>query len=481
MSIFSARSIYGAASTALAFAAWGVFSVFFGLVAVFLPGYLAIGLIVIPTAAAAVFLRPEYGIVFVAGLACGLIPPSMLPSAFGFGVGELIIVVIFISVLIGRQGVVSKRVMVSCNPVTWGVFAVLTIWFCISVAYSIAIAGIPVQAALGEARDLGYLVLFPLTILVGQDPVRRRRILFGLVVLAFLFSCGQLLQGVFNVPVFGHAGRLEVLETLGQKSYGVTRSLTRGISIILFALFLFSAGYVAKRMSVLRFFVSAAILSAGVLLTFGRTTFAVAILGLLFVTWVLDKKALPRFLLFMFIGATVAMAGLAAIRPAIIEGLLDRVGNTSNEIEYGASAQWRFLEAELVLPQIESKPILGLGLGAEYRKNYASDVVPEQNRYIHNGYLYVAAKMGIPAVLLLVCFVVGILVHSTRIVRDPLYGSEEKVICAAGGAMMLRFLFASITEPHFMADYGISVICIVAGIIVGARRTESAQVCGRTR
>ena len=45
--------------------------------------------------------------------------------------------------------------------------------------------------------------------------------------------------------------------------------------------------------------------------------------------------------------------------------------------------------------------------------------------------------------------------------------------------MMIRFLVASITEPHFMSDYGLVVIAIAGALVyLGSRRALPSALLG---
>jgi O-antigen ligase len=128
-----------------------------------------------------------------------------------------------------------------------------------------------------------------------------------------------------------------------------------------------------------------------------------------------------------------------------------------------------------MLPHILQHPLTGIGLGADYKGVSGSSVNPDLNRYAHNAYLYMAGKMGVPA-LLLFLLAMGAIYSIGR--REALSGASPwvRVVGAASAAMMIRFVFASMTEPHLMSDKGIVNIAIAGALVILAGRHSGATV-----
>jgi O-antigen ligase len=327
---------------------------------------------------------------------------------------------------------------------------------------------------LGEARDLLFLILLPVALVILRERQRQERFVVALVVLACLFSIGQILQGLFNIPVFGTSG-ISALETLGYREHSTTRTNTHGLSIIIFALFL-TIG--AHTLGVLRrglFIPLFSLLVMGILLTFGRTTFAtVAVCVLVLVTW-LNLKALPR-LAALSVAFLVLVGTLGyAFKPASFDAVIYRMTSVSAELRYGHSAGWRYQEVDAMLPHIADHPLTGLGLGADYKGVSGSSAYPDLNRYMHNAYLYMAGKMGVPALLLFLLMMIAILLIGRRLAKSDA-PPWVRVVGAASAVMMLRFWIASITEPHLMSDHGVATIALCGALVViAARRAPDAR------
>lgn len=438
-----------------------------GLMVAVLPYWFIIAAAVVPIFFCLVAWRLEYGVLAVLALVSGIVHEAFLPS-FGFlRAGDLsLFAVAAIAIASGRK--LSKDP--GKNELKlWIPFALFLTLVPISVVDAYFFQGLPPKDVLGEGRHLMYLLLFPLSVAVLDTKERVQRFLVGLLALGVLFSLGQIMQGIFHVRIFGDSGRLVVAQTLDVKSYGATISNTGGLNIIVLLMFTAASWYVLKAIRTLRFLSLTVLSAVGILLTFGRTTWGATLLGMAVVVYLLGLRRSWPMLLWSLLGATLALAMLIAVKPAMLDALAARATSVEREIEYGSSAAWRYYEAETVLPQIAAHPVLGLGLGAAYRRPAPSDALPEQVRYIHNGYLFVASKMGMPALSLMLWCLGLVFAWSWRSARtepDLKLRGVHAAVCAG----VLSVLLASVTEPHLMRDSSLAYLGVLAGLTVALRR-----------
>jgi hypothetical protein len=371
---------------------------------------------------------------------------------------------------VNSMPVVGSRLL-ACSLGLFGICLV------IAVTTSLAFRGLNPSFVFGEARDLLYLVMLPIAVVVLRPPERQERFVVSIVIVGCLFSVGQILQGVFNIPVFGASG-ISVLETLGHREYSTMRSNTHGLNVIFFSLLLTVGAYVLNVIRKPLFFAVAGLLFVGIVLTFGRTTFAAVLLCGVLVVWWLNPRKMPQLASVLVLTVAGGSAAAAFLKPDSFAAVYHRMTSISAEINYGYSAQWRFWEAEAVLPHIQAHPFAGIGLGADYKGAGGSSARPDLNRYVHNGYLYMAGKMGLPALGFFLLSMASIFAIGRRLAKGGAL-SWTRIIGASGAAMMIRFLFASVTEPHFMSDYGVSIIAIVGALVViGAQRSAAAAEPG---
>lgn len=455
----------------------------FGLVSALLPAWFIFSVLLVPAVAALMLVWPEYGLTALIALTCGLIHPAFVPRVplLGGSVAASDAALVMLALcaawtLAVRDGkAVSGQVPVAgarLLAVALGLFGVL---FLIAVPMSLLIRDVNPSWVLGEARRLAYLLTLPIAVIILRQPAHQKRFVISLVFLGCLFAVGQVFQGVFNIPVFGEKGGMSALETLGREDYGTTRSTTLGIEVIVFALLLTVGAYAVGAVQRTMFFAVAGLLLFGIFLSYGRTTFAVVAICIVIVVAWLDIRKLSKIVALFVLAVAIGASLTALFKPNSLAAIYYRMTSINTEIESGYSAQWRFWEAELMLPQIQKYPFAGVGLGADYKGSSGSSRNPDLNRYVHSGYLYMGGKMGLPALAFFLLAMAAIFAMGRRIAKSN--GSRwTRVVCAACAAMMVNFGLASITEPHFMEDYSLVLIAVSGALVyLSARQATTGH------
>jgi hypothetical protein len=477
----------------LGFLALAGLAVFFGLASAVLPAWFVFSVLLVPAVGALMMVRPEYAITACAAFVCGLIHPAFVPRIPVLGgalaAADFALVMLTIYGLIvfatgtGTGNRLGKFAMkgaaaapVAPAPVPGArLLALAVALFGLALVYavinSLLLLHLNPKFVLGQTRGLLYLAILPISVVILRSEERQRRFVTSLVVLGCLFSIGQVLQGVFKIPVFGEQG-ISVLETLGREDEGTTRSNTFGLNFIVLALLLTVGAYSVGRIGRLKFLLVAGLLSLGIGLTFGRTTFAVVLVCLGVLVWWLDRKKLAQLALLLLIAVAAAAAAGKVFKPESFDAVYFRMTSIGAELDHGYSAQWRLWEFQAMLPHIKEHPLAGIGLGADYKGLSGSSARPELNRYMHNAYFYMAGKMGLPALLLFVLGMLAIFFIGRRAARQHSL-PWSRIVGAAGAVMMIRFFLASITEPHLMSDYGVVVIAICGALVYLAARRPS--------
>lgn len=455
-------------------------AVFFGLASAVLPGWFVFSLLLVPAVAVLMLVRPEYALTACVALVCGLIHPAFVPRIPVFGgalaaadaaLAMLAIYAVWSFAAQPRSAAPMPVPGTRLLAMSMGLFGIA---LAIVVTTSLSLRELNLAFVLGETRDLIYVIALPIAVVILRERERQERFVISLVVLGCLFSVGQVLQGVFNIPVFGNE-HISALATLGRQEDSTTRANTLGLNVIVFSLLLTLGAYVVGRIRKPLFLLVAGLLFVGIFLTFGRTTFVAVLLCGLLVVWWLNKKMLPQLAVLLVVAIGLGAALGALWKPDSLAAVYYRLTSIGDEIDHGYSAQWRIWEAEAMLPHIKEHPLIGIGLGADYKGASGSTSHPELNRYMHNAYLYMAGKMGLPALFLLLFFMVSVFAIGRRSARG--HGLPwPRIVGAASAAMMIRFLIASITEPHFMTDYGLICIALAGALVViSAQRVAPAS------
>lgn len=445
-------------------------ALFFGLASAVLPAWFVFSALLVPAVAVLLLMRPEYALTACIALVCGLIHPALVPRIPAFG-GAFAAADAALSMLTlyAVWSYATQTGKVASTPVAGArmlaaSLSLFAIALAIVVTTSLALRELKPALVLGETRDLLYLITLPIALVILREPKRQERFVVSVVVLGCLFSVGQVLQGVFNIPVFGNQG-ISALETLGRQENSTTRANTLGLNVIIFSLLLTLGAYVVGSLRKTLFLPVAGLLFIGIVLTFGRTTYAAVLFCGLLVVWWLDKKSLPKLTALLLLAIGLGSALGAYWKPDSAAAVYYRLTSIGEEIDHGYSAQWRVWEVEAMLPLIKEHPLIGIGLGADYKGSRGSSLRPELNRYVHNAYLYMAGKMGLPALFLFLFFMASVFAIGRRSARSHA-STWSRIVGAAGAAMIIRFLLASITEPHLMSDYGVINIAMAGALVL---------------
>ena len=455
-------------------------AVFFGLASAVLPGWFVFSLLLVPAVAVLMLVRPEYALTACVALVCGLIHPAVVPRIPAFGGAlaaadaALAMLAIYAVWSVAAQPRSAAPMPVPGARLLGVALGLFGASLAVAVVASLSLREINPAHVLGETRDLLYLILLPIAVVVLRQRERQERFVVSFVVLGCLFSVGQILQGVFNVPVFGAQG-ISALETLGRQDSETTRANTLGLNVIVFSLLLTVGAYVLGAIRKPLFFAVAALLFVGIVLTFGRTTFAAVFICVTVVVWWLDARKLPQVIGLLAVVVAIGSALAWYWKPESFSAVVYRMTSIGEEIDHGYSAQWRIWEVESMLPHIRQHLLTGIGLGADYKGASGSTIHPELNRYMHNAYLYMAGKMGMPALGFFLLSMAAMFVIGRRSAKSDAL-PWTRIVGAASAAMMIRFLFASVTEPHLMSDYGVVVIAVAGALAyLSAQRAATSR------
>ncbi len=168
----------------------------------------------------------------------------------------------------------------------------------------------------------------------------------------------------------------------------------------------------------------------------------------------------------------LVLGGMAVAAPRDLTAAGERLASIG---QYGTdlSVRYRLTESRHVLEQIHSRPLLGSGLGATilWGRPYEG-VRPSEESFAHNGYLWLAWKLGLPTAALLV-LLLGVAV----LWRRPRGPTVLEALRGGAQAALLLLLLATFTFPAFEA-LGITAVMGVLAALAFAPRETSAP--GRT-
>ena len=425
------------------------------------------------------WLWPEIALLLILLLTSTIFDLYSLPS-IPIGVGHIIVSDVLPFILIGIifiRGLVESRYFFTHTPLDIPLLAFYGVAM-LSTIMAIANSSITFNQSLGEVRVINlYLTFFIVTNLV-RNKIQLQRLLNGMFFLAVFVALAMIAQFVLGNSVQILAGGVDTLSTAGTTSYGITRVLPPGQSLILVA-FISLAVLMVLHRTLPRFIVSLiqlCIVGLAVLLTFNRS-FWVTIALALFVVGVLvslrDKVNYVRIAVWLAVIGAMVFIPLLMMDKGQVGKLADSAyirlstlfnPNTAQE----DSLQYRYVENGYALPQIAAHPLVGLGLGANYR-SYDSRIDftrnPEYNKnaYIHNGHLWVMLKTGLIGYFCLMWFMLLSLKRGLQYwkrISDPFF----RGIMISFATTILGVLVATTVNPLFSAIYWAPVIGVVMGI-----------------
>lgn len=180
-----------------------------------------------------------------------------------------------------------------------------------------------------------------------------------------------------------------------------------------------------------------------VLLTYERTIWLATAVACVLVVVITGAMAVRPAIRWVVVGLAT-LACVAVIAPGEARTALERMMSVS-QVSTDESFTYRIIESDAVVKAIAERPITGAGLGATVTWDGRGDFATLTTSFVHNGYLWLAWKVGVPAavfVVLVVCMAI--------IRRAPgACGSEWRSLRIGSKASLVALLLICITFPAF--------------------------------
>jgi len=438
--------------------------------------------------------RPEFGLLALILLASSLVPTTIvdvrLPIGGGLDLQDL--------VLVGLFGIVGLRELIRRKPIVpwWPVGGPLLLFLLMAVfsaGYALFVQGVEANWALNDLRILALYTTFFIVLWSSERPNQLEILLIGLFVIADLTTTviyAQQIVGAGN-PL------LEAMTTSRDwrvyQGSGAVRVIPAGHVLMHFMWFV-ALGLLAfaGQNRRLRVFSIAQLLfiGGGHLLTYTRAQWVAMVigLGLAGITLMpryrqhLAKTAVVAVCIVLLLAGGVAGGALSNVAATpFVAGIVERFGTllSPSETSGTQSLQWRDFEVEKASLALKDQPLTGVGLGNRYRSlstftseasgsvtggNIAAGRVSRFTRYVHNSYVSIAVKMGIPALTVLLWFCASALFNGfRRYVSMP--DSLQKGVILGILAGFVGLLFWSYFHAHLIKAESVGVIALMVGLV----------------
>ena len=329
---------------------------------------------------------------------------------------------------------------------------------CAGTMYGIA-RGNRASTALG---DFYQIIEFALLLFLAQTLIKTERqfrliadFLISATIVTSILQMADALMGAHYLP------------HLNQRGVDVARTINLNAPIALVALMATLATARSKKWVI----AGIAVLAVNLIWSFTRGLWVAALAAVVFLVVIQGGPVRRMVLQFTFFTCIIALpvaylSGLGTV-------IADRISYSVLQVESASSEEQvlsgrRLLEYFLILPSVAEHPIAGKGLGATFE--IAGEAVLEgpkgeqvDHHYIHNLYLLVAFRLGIPALLL---FLIALWKYFRKAIKNSKtldLSLHSRALLAGLIAAMFGEVILSLTSPTFLNHPTAGVLgCIMA-------------------
>jgi O-antigen ligase len=322
------------------------------------------------------------------------------------------------------------------------------------------VRGNELKYILADVRTLGYYVLFFWVIVYARD---RRTVMVLLKVLAVCLVLDIAVGAVSYLS--GQGGAVGFVET-GVSRFPAPHDIFLGASVLLAAwIVVWPSGQ--RRPRVLWPLLGLAL--AALAMSLVRGYYVAFAAGLAYLLLIVRTRERARLLVGIVVVAALFGAGVAVVRPALLESVIKRA--TAVTALNDPNIQFRLIENHDVWPQVVAHPIEGSGLGTGYVFDFSRyGVAPYVKYYIHNNYLWFWQRMGLVGLGLFAWFISAFLFGRHRLSPAARNGDPWLAGLVIGSRpMIVALLVASITSPLFNTKENVAAIATVMGLVVVAQ------------
>lgn len=416
------------------------------------------------------FLRPVAHLTLL--LAVTTIVPYGIQNQYGFGGGSglvlsdvLILLALLRSLLmLGRHSFDTRRLL------AYGGIAALLV-----VAALQAIRGWSYGADLGQVGYefrvlLGWsavAIAWPLL----PDRASRERLFKGMLGVGIAIGLYGLLQ-YFEIITFyaqGQAGLREGVRFTSSGKGQIQGGLFAFPVCVLVGFAVLTSGTVRSVAGRIALFALVGLNAIGLLLTYERTFWLATFLGLGFIAvrsgFVQRLRAVV-----LVVGLVVILApAVSTVAPGALAAASERFLSL-NQYSNDNSVRYRLQEGQHVVDKITAHPVVGSGLGDEifYGLPWLRSP-PSSEAFAHNGYLWIAWKLGVPAAILLLAVIAWAIAARPPPAIDPLH----RAVRLGAQAGLLVMVVVSITFPAFSALNITAVGGVLLALCLGPASTRT--------
>jgi hypothetical protein len=436
---------------------------------------------------------PEMGLLIVSFLGADIIPREQLVvSLGGFHLDPADITLVGVLALVIAKGI-RQGTLIIPRWTMIGPLVAFAGFALFSAAYAMIGQGVSVTFVAGELRPAIYCAGCAIAAATLTRRQQLTRLLIGFFVIADITAAmifyDQLGRADFNLTTTPLPGSWQIsLIGSGFGGFGSVRVVPAGhVLLYLMANIAFALLLRPPKVPLARVFFAAhfLLLGASLALTYTRAQWIASALAMLLIVALVPRAIQLRLAGIVGIGVPIiAVASwlvVGDVVPVASAGALQALSSRISTIVQPTdtlttdSIEWRAFEVDQATAAIAEHPILGVGLGNDYRpitllQGEANGVrwqlggPGRLTRWVHASYLYVAVKMGLLALGVFGWFALAFLISGTRLCLN-MTDSAAKLVVLAVVASFAGFLVWVVFEAHLMLPGSMVTLGIMVGIV----------------
>lgn len=314
-----------------------------------------------------------------------------------------------------------------------------------------------------DGRAFIYWLWIPLLWhLIANDPdamIKLARMIFAIALVVALMALFEASTGMQLVAI----GRVGALDTAGVSQNEFTRVQMPGFLFVTWAIVWLSLSLLYRNINSAVGALLLSIFAAALFVNFGRALWVWTFFAVITPIFFIEKRRATKFVMALFTILVLATAVLAVVRPSILDAVTVRLLSIKDEGGKHTSYGWREWENQDALATLKRTPVVGVGIGGEYRPWIRMlSIFPEHTRYIHNSYLYLALKIGIPGLLCLLWLFWRSWNRARRAVS--LIDKKHSLTALASIAFLPAAMGLNLTQPELMSNYSIILLASIIAL-----------------
>ncbi len=460
----------------------GIFGAILGTLFLFLPP-LTVALITgVAVLVVLAIKKPELALLALLVIISSLFPDTVFPRinliAFNLYITDILIGVFLLLIII--RWLVDRNYPLIHTPLDIP-FLAFCIWAAVTALHGFWMNDVPRYRMIPELRIAEYYITFFLFTNLLRTPGSLRFLLRWFFILATLVGIVMIVQYFLGYTSPFLAGRVEELVTSeqGRIYQEITRITdTTGEGLITMAFMLKSVLLFIDRFRPRKIIdlIQWGIIGIGFIMTFNRTHWMMAIFVIGMTALLVGKQErqkmfywfLAVIMLMVFLISAILIllpeSGAAIFLRAVGDRLFSVANSDLYRNPHTSTLLWRSFEYKYGLPQVWSHPIMGLGLGANYRPllmdidGYWAD----GRHFVHNSHLWIAIKTGLVGLFFYLWFLLGFVWHGLRSWRS-IPDATFRGMVLGSALSILAVIIGANAHAITMSLYWIPVLTFVMG------------------